>query len=325
MRVRLSAAAALLILVSGTGLAQNPAPADPQCLSAPAGTEDACQQAIDLFRYMVPQLGVAITGGNATLGQGGTLGGLPHFTLGLRGNLVMGHLPELQAPTFSGISQRPDYPVTAQILGLPVADVAIGIFKGLPLALSNVGGVDLLINASYIPNYEGDEITVEPDNPLNFGFGVRVGILQESLLVPGIAASYIKRDLPKTTVTGTLSGANSMTVTVRDLDVKTTAWRLTASKSLVLFTLAAGVGQDTYDASTTVSATTSFGNMPPTSVKQKMTRTNYFGDFSMNLLVMKLIGEIGVVSGGDVPTHNTFETKADASRMYGSVGIRFGF
>jgi hypothetical protein len=45
----------------------------------------------------------------------------------------------------------------------------------------------------------------------------------------------------------------------------------------------------------------------------------------MNLLVVKLIGEIGMVSGGEIPTHNTFETKADASRMYGSVGIRVGF
>src|SRR5919204_6253244 len=43
-------------------------------------TQDACQQSIDLFKYMVPQLGIAITGGNATLGQGGALGGLGHFT-----------------------------------------------------------------------------------------------------------------------------------------------------------------------------------------------------------------------------------------------------
>ena len=31
--------------------------------------QDACQQAYDLFQFMAPQLGVAVAGGNATLGQ----------------------------------------------------------------------------------------------------------------------------------------------------------------------------------------------------------------------------------------------------------------
>ena len=51
-------------------------------------SQDACQKAIDLFQYMAPQLGAAITGGNATLGQGGSLGGLGHFSAGLRINAV---------------------------------------------------------------------------------------------------------------------------------------------------------------------------------------------------------------------------------------------
>jgi hypothetical protein len=48
-----------------------------------------------------------------------------------------------------------------------------------------------------------------------------------------------------------------------------------------------------------------------------MTRTNYFADLQMNLLLFKLVGEVGMVSGGEAPTHNTFTTAADASRMYG--------
>src|SRR6476659_4826677 len=62
-------------------------------------SQDACQKAIDLFQYMAPQLGVAITGGNATLGRGGTLGGLGHFSAGLRVNLVQGSLPQVQNTT----------------------------------------------------------------------------------------------------------------------------------------------------------------------------------------------------------------------------------
>src|SRR5918999_2747562 len=61
--------------------------------------QDACQKAIDLFQYLAPQLGVSITGGNATLGQGGTLGGLGHFSIGLRINAVQGSLPQINDVT----------------------------------------------------------------------------------------------------------------------------------------------------------------------------------------------------------------------------------
>jgi hypothetical protein len=329
MRFRSIALTLLSLGVVGTAGAQT---TSPQCPGGAAGSpaqvvQDACQQAVDLFNYMMPQLGIGITGGNATLGQGGSLGGLPHFTIGLRGNVLAGGVPQVQTPATTGAVQRSDYPTKDTFLGLPAVDASIGLFKGLPLAVSNVGGVDLLLSAAYVPKVNADNVSVEPDTPLKIGYGVRVGLLQESLIVPGVGVTFLKRDLPKTTIIGTV-GSDSLSV--RDLDVKTTAWRLTASKSLILFTIAAGVGQDKYDTSTDIEAVINrpiIGRVTTgvLSQKQKMTRTNYFADVSMNLLLLKIVGEIGMVSGGDVPTYNTFKTEADAKRMYGSVGIRVGF
>src|SRR5436853_4412463 len=82
-------------------------------------TQDACQQAIDLFQLMAPQLGVAITGGNATLGQGGALGGLGHFVVELRANVLAGYVPQVQTPSTHGAVQRSDYSATVQLLVLP--------------------------------------------------------------------------------------------------------------------------------------------------------------------------------------------------------------
>jgi hypothetical protein len=102
----------------------------------------------------------------------------------------------------------------------------------------------------------------------------------------------------------------------------------------VFFSLAAGVGQDKYDASTDVGAHVAARTVPPTSavnatpvsISQNLTRTNIFGDLSMNLLLFKLNAEIGQVSGGTINTYNTFSGKQPAdSRLYGSVGVRFGF
>lgn len=303
---------------------------DPQCASA-GNAGDACQKAVDLFQYMAPQLGVALTGGNAVLGQGGALGGLGHFALEVKANVLPGSLPNVdQVGAQPGAAQSSQYTTKSQVLGLPAATLALGLFKGLPLGLTNVGGVDALVSATYIPKVSANNITVDPKTNVQLGYGVRVGLLQESLLVPGVGFTWIKRDLPTTTITGNSSALTTNdTLTIRDLDEKTSAWRLTASKSLLLFSLAAGVGQDKYTSSTGIDAVvnSTLGGRATASanVKQSLTRTNMFLDATMNLVAFKVVGEVGQVSGGTVNTYNQFDKAADKSRFFGSVGVRFGF
>jgi hypothetical protein len=294
-------------------------------------SQDACQKAIDLFKYMAPQLGAAITGGNATLGQGGSLGGLGHFSAGFRINAVQGSLPQVQnvTPAVTGATST-RYDTKTQLLPMPTAELAVGVFKGLPLAITNVGGVDVLVSASYLPEFNNSNVSVKvPSGSLKFGYGARVGILQESLLVPGISVSYLHRELPTANIA---ANTNNDTLYVNNLSLKSNAWRVVASKSLLLFGLAAGFGQDKYDASTEIRAHVAAralspaANAGPVSLSQNLTRTNVFADLSMNLLLFKLTGEIGQVSGGTINTYNTFNGKQAAdSRIYGSVGARFGF
>lgn len=296
-------------------------------------TRDACQKSIDLFRYLAPQLGTALAGGAPTLGQGGSLGGIGHFSVGVRVNAVMGDLPQVQnVPLSVQGAQKSTYPMKTQIIPLPTADLAVGLFGGLPLGITSVGGLDLLVSASYLPEFEADNIKVEVDgSSLKFGFGARLGLLQESLLVPGVSVSYLRRDLPKVHITAR-SGGDSLQV--RDVDVQTTSWRIMASKSFFMFGVAAGGGKDRYESGTIVSARVASRSVPPTpafsagpiNIKQELTRTTMFLDLSMNLPFFKIVGEIGQASGGDVETYNQFEgSKADDSRTYGSIGIRFGF
>ena len=300
---------------------------------------DACQQAVDFFHYMAPQLGTAMTGGNTTLAQGGSMGGMrfglvPRFALGVRVNAVQGNRP-VYDPTVTPLAPANAPPPAAQelatenqIVPMPAVDLALGIFKGIPLAMSNVGGVDLLLSATYVPKVGDratDEFALEVDESLAIGYGVRVGLLQESLVVPGVGFSYMQRKFPKTTLFARQEGAlGAATLEVRDLDLKSNAWRLTASKSLLLFGLAAGVGQDTYDVSTSIRAEQAPAAPVTAAVASKVTRTNMFADLSMNLLILKLVGTVGMVSGGDIVTYNSYDSSADKSRLYGSVGVRIG-
>jgi hypothetical protein len=290
--------------------------------------QDACQQAYDLYQFMAPQLGIGLAGGNATIGQGSVLGGLGHFSIGVRGNVFSGMLPQVDKFTQStnGAKQN-TLPTKDQVLGLPTADAAIGLFKGLPLALTNILGVDALVSAAYVPTITSSNVSITPRQNWQFGYGARVGLLSESIVVPGVSVTWIKRDLPTTDIIGS-SGGNSLKVL--NAKVATTAWRVVASKSFIIFGLAAGVGQDTYDQSAAISATVSqdglSGSTSIPNTSQTLKRTNAFFDASLNLPLFKIVAEVGQASGGTVNTYNSFAGgRADRSQTYGSLGLRLSY
>ena len=306
---------------------------DPDLVGTSNEGQDACQKALDLLNYMTPQLGTLIAGGNATIGQGGTLGGLGHFALSLRANAMRASLPDIDAAGVNyGAAERSDYVTEAQWAALPVVDAAFGVFKGIPLPLTNILGVDALLNVSYLPELKHDPLELTtPDGSFKFGYGARVGLLQESLVLPGISVTYMKRDLPRTTLVASWDGgvlANADTARLENFDIGTTSWRVTASKSLMAFSLVLGVGQDRYEASAdayySVNEPLARFQGGPVRYAFDVTRTNVFLDLTTNLGLMKLVATVGGVSGGDIPTYNNFDTEADASRIYGSLGVRIG-
>jgi hypothetical protein len=321
------------LAAQGGGLATSPCPAGSTTLGIPDQqrvAQDACTQAFDVYQFMAPQLGVALAGGNAMLGQGSVLGGLGHFAVALRGNVFNGRLPRIDqfSQSTSGAQQQ-ELPSKDQVLGLPTADAEIGIFKGIPLVLTNVGGIDALVSASYVPTINSDNVSITPQKNWQLGYGARIGLLSESLVVPGVSATWIERDLPTTDIVGS-AGSNSLEV--QNLKVKTKSWRLVASKSLILFGVAVGAGQDKFDQSAHILANVSqdgfnaSGDVPESATKQSLTRTNVFGDLSLNLPFFKLTGEIGRSSGGTVNTYNSFSGgRADRSIVYASAGLRVGF
>jgi hypothetical protein len=303
-------------------LAMSAAPARAQC--AGGNTEDACQKAVDMWAYMMPQLGTSLVGGSHTLGIGSTLGGFPHFAIALRANAVMGNLPDLSAMNFSlAGAQNDNIDTPDQILGLPGVDFAIGVYKGFPIGVTRIGGVDLLGSVTYLPEIEGDGASIIPtDGSMKISMGVRVGLLEQSLVVPGVSFSYLVRDLP--TVDLGVSAGNA-SLDIDDFSVKTTSWRLSAQKNLLLFQLSAGYGQDTYDAASVISGQVDVFPIAPVNVSQDLKRTSMYGSLGINLLLAKIIAEVGQVSGGDVTTFNTFAEAADKSRLYGSIGARISF
>jgi hypothetical protein len=337
-----AAAAAVLAAAPAPAVAQGGA-VDPQCAAALRPLQDACQKSVDLFDFMAPQLGTALAGGNAVIGEGGAYAQVGRFSLGLRATAFEGGLPQIQDVSLAANGARSaNVAVSDQYLGAPAADAAIALFPGLRVGGVRVGAVDLLGTATYIPEFESDELSiVTPSGSLKLGYGARVGLVAETTVLPGLALTFLRRDLPRVDLFGTVAtsgGAADDTLGVRALAVETRAWRVVAGKRLSVLGLSAGVGQDRYRSRARLGAVVNESvpgfpaarfEAPEIELAQRLTRTSYFADVSLNFPGIRLAGEIGRATGGRVrDSFNAFDggdRRGDDDLLYFGAGIRVGF
>lgn len=312
------AAAALTISAPSAAIAQG-------CTSGQPEANDACAIGRDMLLYTAPLLGTSLAGGSHTLGIGTNLGGFPHFAIAVRANAVMGSRPVIDNIS-AGPATSKDFETEDQIIGLPTVDFALGLTKGWNLGITRIGGIDLIGGATYVPEISEEDFSIAaPGGSLAIGLGARVGLLQQTALLPGVSVSYMRRNMPTLDLTATTDGGDNLALT--NLSVKTSSWRISAQKNLFLLQLGAGFGKDSYDFGADVSATVNDGGSfnGNFSANQAMERTTMYGTVALNLFLIKIVGEVGQVSGGNAPTFNNFSTPADASRNYGTIGIRINF
>ena len=305
---------------------------DAQACSGPTQALDACRKAIDLSNFVAPQFAAALAGGNTTIGQAGALGGLGKFAVSVRSTHVMGEFPNIGAQGFyTGGAQKSTYATASvQVPALSV-DGALGLFRGLPVGPTYVGGLDALVSATYMNSTiaTGVSATLEGSNT-NFGFGGRVGIIEETSMLPGVAVSYLKRDMPRFAVTGGSSVAATATtapgtLAANSLLVTTTSFRLTAGKQLGLLGISAGYGQDKFDASSVATATVNGATATGNAVSA-MTRNNLFVGASVSVAVFRFVGEYGMATGGTAATSlNDLGAAGDKARSYYTLGVKITF
>lgn len=344
-------AVSLLSAVGSTAHAQCPVVgvAEPAA-STTRLLSDACNKANDAFQLVAPQISALMAGGNASPSIGGTLGGFPHFNIGVRVNAVQSVLPRLDQATpglgFSG-AQASNIPVTDALLIMPQVDAQVGLFKGFKLGLpipflgiTNVLGVDALLSAAYMPSASakaGANGIALDGGQLAIGYGARLGIFEESLLAPGLAVSYMLRPTPEVTLDATRGGD---TLGVRRFKVNTSSLRITASKTIPIIGLglSAGIGQDVMDGDASLAVTaTPLAPLPTARVRAtynttmaSTTRRNVFVGASFKILIVRLAAEVGYVSGGTNPRLvNAFLDGSDLARpmdrrRYATIAARIG-
>ena len=305
--------------------------------------QDACQKSVDIFNLVAPRLGPGVAGGNALLGSGAALGGLGRVSVGVRANVVRSRLPQLADVRVSTSgAQRSAFATTEPTVYIPTADAALGLFGGFALGPLRLGGLDALGSVTYVPDYDNGDVSVAArGRRFQLGYGARLGLVQESPIVPGIGVTFLRRDLPATDLLGRVAAstvARDDTLGVTGLRTRTQAWRVVASKTVAIVTLSAGAGQDRYRSRGRV-----VGVLNETfpivgaqrvaaeafDLRQSLTRTNYFADLSLTLPVVVVTGEVGRAQGGRVVrSYNSFDGRDDRARdavTYYAAGLRLRF
>jgi hypothetical protein len=324
----MAVASLLASTLPGSRAVAQEAPVDPRCSAGavPLATQDACQKAIDLFRFMAPQLGIAVIGGNPVLGSSGSLGGFGRVSLGVRANSVSGRLPLASrvAVAHTGAVSS-DYALEGQSIGLPVMDLAVGLFAGITLPGTRGLALDALVNAGWIPGRSDREISLGlPDGGLHVGYGARLVLLEESVVTPAMTATFVRRRLPTLELAAAPGGD---ALAFRDVSVRTDQWRLLFAKFFGPWDVSAGLGQDRYRSGAAIGIAVERDGIPTTAgpihLTQALTRDNAFLGVATVLASFRVGFELGRVSGGSIRTFNQFGgRRADDALIYATLGAR---
>ncbi|HZA91261.1 MAG TPA: hypothetical protein VE420_01440 [Gemmatimonadales bacterium] len=294
-----------------------------ECAGYVSNARRVCAAAVDGTRAFHPVIGVLISGGNPTIGSAAALGGLGHASVTLRANVVELVLPEL---AYDGSS-------TAVAAGdkfwapAPLLEGAVGIYKGMG---SGLLAIDLLGSAQLLRTDQIDNMTVDAgarkigDVALGLGYGARIGLLRELGPLPAVSVSLMRRDIPQISY-GDVSDGDRYSYGV---DLHATNLRLVASKKLLVFDVAGGLGWDKYTGDAVIRFRDPISGItqPAVPVELENTRVLGFLNAGMSLSVMRLTAEVGYQGGKDQELTTEFEDfDTTKGKFFAGLGLRVGF
>lgn len=325
----------------------------------PGAVDAAVNEVVDEVRFLCstvastlsniqPAVGLAFSGGNPTLGMGGTLGTrfgfMPRVSVTGRINAALAELPDMFDEFAANVGEGGELGPfeTTNIPAIAIqGDVAVGIFNGITLVpmLGGLGSVDLLGSIAFIPAI--DQVGLE-EAIVSWGAGARIGILKGGLLAPGLSVSGMYRKLGEVQF-GDLEDGDAGEFA---MDLSTLSLRAALSKGFLMFDFVVGAGYDKYKSDPAfnfmLNCRTTECTAASTNPTEGLTLTmaesitgevetaawNVFGNVGMSMLLFSLVGEIGYQKATDVIDPSQIEGRPvtdeeiGAGRLFGSVGLR---
>jgi len=347
---RISLAVASVALAAAPALAQDGG-LTASCAGLPAEAQETCRTVAQAAESTQPQLGILIAGGNPVLGTASTsgvrLGILPRVTAGVRLNVVGARFPDIIVDEDDGSSE------VSEAIGVPAPAVggyvAVGLTQGFTLGptVGGFGAIDLLGSATWLPFSAFDVEGFEEGPEIAFGGGVRVGLLRESFVTPGVSVSVMYRRMGEASFGDVCPGGESPVVGGGDgacpnpgdlgeieFDLTNWSYRGVVSKRLLGLGLAAGLGYDQFESDVRYAVRYEEPGLPgppgPPRVRRspevtvESDRWSAFANASFAVLIGTITLEGGWMQGGDAingfPSTSDFDP--EDGNFFGSLGVR---
>ncbi|MGK7312561.1 MAG: hypothetical protein ACN0LA_10035 [Candidatus Longimicrobiales bacterium M2_2A_002] len=314
-----------------------------------------CGQVASTLSNVQPSVGIAFSGGAHTLGSystiGRRLGLLPRISVTARVNGAFADVPDILGGAFDPAVTDGGTVAGMPTTGIPVlsvqGDVVVGLFNGFSFgpALGGLGAIDLLGSVSFIPSIQDVEDAIGLDETIfNYGIGARVGILQQGLVVPGVAISAMYRNMGDVTFGDMDNPAPAAFAS----DLSVISLRAGISKGFAMLDLAAGAGYDIYTSDTRLNwnltyecpasrcgtaQTVQLRPESPLAGELESAAWNVHANAGLNLMLLNVVGEVGYQKATDVLDVDAFQEAGlpqqaptlealDGGRFFASLGVR---
>lgn len=224
----------------------------------PDPLEDAMTKGREITDYLAERQLEEAGSGSTIIGQGGPLTTPGRVSASLSGMRLSHSVPSLSGTAIiqSGIVPSLIAASNASATRLQL-DVAMGVFRGFKLGSSRIFSVEMLGQLGMSGNYASNDLNLKQASGFSYGFGQRMGLLEETPRLPGIAFSSTYLTLPGLNWSVSnlpAGGSSSASIRVTDYSANIVGVRLTAQKSFGPAAITVGWGRDEVSANFTTHA-----------------------------------------------------------------------
>src|SRR5690348_5439948 len=150
--------------------------------------QDACRKASDLAYALGVQIADETNDGNTVLGDVGTMGATGKAAVSFRINAMRTHGVRTEGVTArtDGTEGTSTFPADRNVATTMSLGGAVGAWGGMQVGSTRVGGIDLLGSLVIPITANRGDLQIN-SRPIAFGAGVRLGVIQETHVLPSVS------------------------------------------------------------------------------------------------------------------------------------------
>lgn len=288
---------------------------------------DACMKGEDIAKYLVRESGELGVVSGGPFDHAGPAVKSGRLELSVRAATARSRTPRLDGGTIRPWEfDATPVPVDERMAETVSVDAIVRAFPGWRVGQTRAGSVDF---GGGLMTIARNGVALDSEERLGFDVGVRLGLVQETSVIPAVSLSMSRIYLPALASSAfrlTTPDGTAILGKVTGIDPNVTVTRFSVAKHLGRFGLAAGTSGARYRSSARVDVRSADGAVDDTlSITSRGSRRSLFLDGSLALGDRVTIeAEVGRLYGGGTPgmvTRFSGRPIGDA-RQYVTVGLR---